>query len=243
MNFQRNILSVAAATTFFSLASVAPADAFTFGNSGILFDTDTTIDFNFVQSHGWWFGDFGVKDLSTGLETLLISETLNANFGSGLENDSKGTAGTGLAVENAFSSFTFKADTEYSLVLNSYHVTQSRTRGDLANTVYSTSALNNPFNDPRWNKQVTIGDNNYDPLFNDRTVKASDRVLFEGDLFSGLKLFFEDNGLFGDHDYDDFIVSAKLAQVSVPEPASLLGLGLVAGAMAFSRRRKEGQAS
>lgn len=236
MNFQRNFLSVATVTTLLSLVSALPADAFTFGNSGILFETDTTVNFEFLQSHGWWFGDFGVKDLSTGLETLLISETRNVDPGSGIKNDNLGTVGTPNAVltEDAFSSFTFNQMTEYSFFLKSYDKTTQGTRGTHTQTVYSTSLLN----PERWNTPITLSNNNYDPSLNGRTVNGRDRVLFEGNLLSGLTLFFEDNGIGGNNDYDDFIVSASLAKVSVPEPATVIGLGIVSGAMAFSRRRK-----
>ena len=46
---------------------------------------------------------------------------------------------------------------------------------------------------------------------------------------------FEDNGWIenGTRDYNDFVITA-----AVPEPATLLGLGLVAGAIATTRRRK-----
>lgn len=236
MNFQRNFLSVATVTTLLSLVSALPADAFTFGNSSILFDTDTTVNFEFLQSNGHWYGDFGVKDLSTELETLLISETRNVDPGSGVHNDNLGTVTSIGAVlpEQAFTSFTFNQGTKYSFFLKSYDRTDLGS-GTLQNTVYSTSLLN----PSRWNTPLTISNNNYDTSLNGRTVNGRDRVLFEGDLFSGLKLFFEDNGIGGDNDYDDFVVSARIAPpVSVPEPTAVVGLGLVTGAMALSRKRK-----
>lgn len=47
---------------------------------------------------------------------------------------------------------------------------------------------------------------------------------------------FEDNG--GSVDFNDFRFTIAPATASVPEPTALAGLGLVAGALVFSRRRK-----
>ncbi|MEB3829849.1 PEP-CTERM sorting domain-containing protein [Phormidium sp. CCY1219] len=240
MNLQRRIITAAAGAAAIGLLSAGSAQAFTFGNEGILFEEDTTLNFEFLQSHGYWYGDFGVKNLSSGMETILISESLNVDPGSGVSNDNLGTEGVDKAVEyeEGLANFTFSEGTEYTFFLNSYDKIDG-TRGELTRTVYSTSSLNPSW----WDTSKTITENDYDDSFNGRTVNARDRVLFEGDLFSGLNLFFEDNGIAGDNDYDDFIVSASAAEVSVPEPTMLLGLGVVTGAMAFSRRRKEKQAS
>lgn len=248
MNFQKNFLYLATATTLLGLVSAAPAEAFTFGNSGIQFDTDTTVDFEFLQSHGWWKGQFGVVDTSSLNETFLISETRHVNPGSGWQDDSKGTAGIGLAVENPFSSFTFKAGTEYSFFLRSHDVNDpSRTY-----TQYSNTLLN-----PQWYRNGTgagaIGDgtfkisgNNYDSSLNNQIVDGRQRALFQGDVFSsgGTTIFFEDNTTWGNNDFDDFIVSARVVQAeAVPEPATLMGLAVVAGSATLFRRRKQSQVS
>ena len=246
MNFQRNFLSVATVTTLLSLVSALPADAFTFGNSGILFDKDTTVNFEFLQSHGWWIGQFGVMETSNLNQTFLISEDRRANPGSGEHNDSLGTAGLGLAVENPFANFTFKAGTEYSLFLSSY----DPKKPDKIYTQYSTNLLN-----PKHylNPEVpgNLGDgtfeitgNNYDSSLNGTIVNGRQRALFQGDLFSGMKIFFEDNSTWGDNDFDDFVLSARIVDsTSVPEPATLAGLAVVAGAATLIRRRKQGHVS
>lgn len=246
MNFQRNFLSVATVSTLLSLVSTLPANAFTFGNSGILFDTDTTIDFEFLQSNGWWQGQFGVVETSNVSQTFLISESRKVDPGSGLHNDSKGTAGLGLAVENPLANFTFKAGTEYSFFLTSYDTKDpSKTY-----TQYSSNLLN-----PQWyrhgqgtgkqgNGTFMITGNDYDSSLKGTILDGRQRTLFDGDLFSGMNLLFEDNTTWGDNDFDDFVVSARIAQsASVPEPATLTGLLVVAGAATLVRRRKAGHLS
>jgi hypothetical protein len=246
MNFQRNFLSVATVTTLLSLVSALPANAFTFGNSGILFDTDTTVNFEFLQSHGWWKGQFGIMDTSTGNQTFLISEDRHVNPGSGWQDDSRGTAGIGLAVENPFANFTFKAGTEYSLFLTSYDVKDpSKTY-----TQYSSTLLN-----PEWYKNGTgtgrqedgtfmITNNDYDPSLNGTILDGRQRTLFQGNLSSGMNIFFEDNTTWGDNDFDDFVLSARIVDsASVPEPATLAGLAVVAGATTLFRRRKQSHLS
>lgn len=59
-------------------------------------------------------------------------------------------------------------------------------------------------------------------------------ALFSGDVFSSTTVIFDDNGANDDQDLNDFVFTAK----AVPEPTTLAGLGLVAGAFAVSRRRK-----
>lgn len=48
---------------------------------------------------------------------------------------------------------------------------------------------------------------------------------------------FDDSGAGPDFDFNDFTFTIATSQ-TVPEPTALAGLGLVAGALAFSRRRK-----
>lgn len=246
MNFQRNFLSVATVTTLLSLVSALPADAFTFGNSGILFDTDTTVNFEFLQSNGWWLGQFGVMETATRNQTFLISEDLRVNPGGGADTNSLGTAGSGLAVENPLANFTFKAGTEYSLFLASYDVNDPTINA----TQYSTNLLNpgyylNP-DVPRnlGDGTFEITGNAYDNSLNGMIIDGRQRTLFQGDLFSGMKIFFEDNSTWGDNDFDDFVLSARIVDsASVPEPATLAGLAVVAGAATLLRRRKQGHVS
>ncbi len=78
------------------------------------------------------------------------------------------------------------------------------------------------------------------------------RALFINDLLAGnvVNILFEDTTPNGaDNDFDDFVFTAQLSGAtgggvlsevaSTPEPATLAGLGMVAGAMFLSRSRKK----
>lgn len=85
----------------------------------------------------------------------------------------------------------------------------------LKTTVYSTNAFNNP---------------------------VEQNAVFENDtLAHGITINFDDNGNNNDNDLNDFTVEAR--SKTVPEPATLTGLGLAAGSLLLSRRRKASQAS
>jgi hypothetical protein len=89
-----------------------------------------------------------------------------------------------------------------------------------------------------------ITGNAYDNSLNGMIIDGRQRTLFQGDLFSGMNIFFEDNSTWGDNDFDDFVLSAQIADsTSVPEPATLAGLAVVAGAATLLRRRKQGHVS
>ncbi|MBD1871731.1 PEP-CTERM sorting domain-containing protein [Cyanobacteria bacterium FACHB-471] len=214
----------AAATAATAVAGLTvPAQAATFGNTGITFDKDTTVNFSFQESHGRFRSDLGIQQVGApGSFTTLFSEA-NPGYDSSA-NDWAGSCGN--TVQNCDTSFKFEAGKTYSFVLTR----NSGTNGVSANRVFSTNSLNS---------------NN------------SKQAIFTGDLFSGgATIAFEDiggtaNGATcaaqgsnpkADCDFNDFIVTAQAeseTSESVPEPATLAGLGAVAAGFVASRRRRK----
>ncbi|NES06807.1 MAG: PEP-CTERM sorting domain-containing protein [Okeania sp. SIO2F4] len=239
------------------LISTMPAEAASFGNEGIIFDENTEVTFEFLQSHGWWQGSFGVVKLNTGEETILFEEDLNIDPGSGWADDNLGTPG--IAVRSTIANFFFEGGEEYSLFLRSFNPDGSLPTS--YNTQYSTTALN-----PNWYNAGTgfgnQGDgsfeigagpedydkNNFDSSLNAQVVDGQTRVVFKQDGADSTNIFFEDNTTWGDNDFDDFVVRATSDSFaggvlsepkSTPEPTTIAGLGMVAGAMFLSRSRKK----
>ena len=224
-----------------------------FDNKGIFFEEDTEVQFDFLQSNGWWRSDFGVKNLDTGIENILLSEDLNVDPGSGWHNDNKGTPG--IAVKNTSNSFTFEADTNYTFFLTSFN--KNGNPDTPYNTQYSTTTLN-----PTWYKYGTgdgvmgdgkfkITENDYDSSINATIIiPGEQRALFSGKLLeeNSANILFEDNTTWGNNDFDDFVVQASIQNdgggrgdvgrdlpiEDVPEPATFAGLALVVGVIFLS---------
>ncbi len=201
------ISAVASAAAFFSLITgsaltiaAAPAQAFSFGNGGIEFDTDTSVTFNFLGSNGQFQSTLEVADASGNVLQPLFAET--APGYNATTPDFPGSV-----TDPTPKTYLFNAGQQYTLRLDSLlnGVTPS------VSPVFSTNSLNTP---------------------------QAQEAIFTGDLFAapGVSIAFEDKG--GSIDFNDFRVSATAK--SVPEPASLAGLGLVAGVLLVSSRRKVG---
>ena len=241
-----------------ALIPTVPAQAVSmFDNKGIFFEEDTEVQFDFLQSNGWWRSDFGVKNLDTGIENILLSEDLNVDPGSGWHNDNKGTPG--IAVKNTSNSFTFQADTNYTFFLTSFN--KNGNPDTPYNTQYSTTTLN-----PTWYKYGTgdgamgdgkfkITENDYDSSIDGTILPDEQRALFSGKLLEEnlANILFEDNTTWGNNDFDDFVVQASiqndkieisqsrdlpssrdLPKEDVPEPATFAGLALVVGGIFLS---------
>lgn len=231
MKSQTKFLTTAAATAIAGLVFTAPAQAFSFNNSGILFNRNTTVKFDFVGSHGWFKSSFGVLDLTTGNKTFLLSEVKRSDNGG--QFDHKGTCGN--TVLSCSATFNFQAGNQYAFFLDSgtdvWHDYD----------IYSTDSMNasglgfaNQFkflqgtsvlSDLRYQQYATS------PISNLATTPG----IQTANPFAGPVLIaIEDSGVNGHRDFNDFLVTAQ----AVPEPATLAGLGLVASAMAMYRRRK-----
>jgi hypothetical protein len=123
-----------------TLAISSPAfaiDADNFNNQTIQFGQNTTVEFEFVESHGAYQSTFGVVNLATGEKTALIREVKSDDgdfTGASRQNDFIGTPGN--TVPQAFSEFNFAANTPYSLYL------ESRYQGKDAGTVFSSNPIN-----------------------------------------------------------------------------------------------------
>jgi hypothetical protein len=227
MKAQTQFFTAAAATAIAGLVSAAPAQAFTFNNSGISFNEDTTVNFDFVESHGWFQSNFGVID-STGKQTVLFSETKRSD-GSGPDN--QGTCGNTVLI--CSTAFKFEAGKQYAFFLDSGK--------DVWTNLYSTTSKNPTpwFADQFKFLQGTsvLSDLNYKNYNTSVGSQLGQAVgIQNANPFAGPVLIaIEDSGVNGHRDFNDFMVTA---QVAVPEPATLAGLGMIAGAMAMSRRRK-----
>lgn len=208
MSLYRNVATAAAVTALGSLFAI-PANALTlFGNSGIRFDTDTTINFDFLSSHGIYKSDFGVQEVG-GSFVSLLKEVQNADTQSQNVEDWKGSCG--ISVLTCSTSYTFKAGVDYSFVLQSYEKVRINNDWGYYNTpttvVYSSLPQSAVFSQESNTSYKLDWDDGYggDRDTNDFTIRAA---------------------------------WTSQRSVSVPEPTALAGLGIVGGSFLITRRRR-----
>jgi Domain of unknown function (DUF4114) len=139
-------LGIAIVTGIASPGLQAYAAAVSLGNGGILFDQDTTLESEFVESHGAYQSTFGVLNLDTGEKTPLLIETRSSDRSASVFNpsskvndvesirDFKGSPG--VTVTQSISKYTFKAKQNYAFYLESTY------NGRPTGIVYSNDVLN-----------------------------------------------------------------------------------------------------
>ncbi|MEG4404748.1 PEP-CTERM sorting domain-containing protein [Microcoleus sp. MON2_D5] len=215
------LTATAAATALFGAA--VPAQAASFGANSIEFGQDTTIKFNFKESHGMYqssLGIYSVENSAVSLVKTLFSETKSSD--NQWENEWKGTLGN--TVLGGSEVFTFLANKIYTLGLDS----------DWGGRVYSTSSLNSG------SQQAVFGGHSQLWSALDKETTSTFQAAGEftnglGSLFNGGTLIgFDDRGNSKDSDFQDFTVSAE----AVPEPMTMTGLALGLGGLVAARRRR-----
>ncbi|HEY9649382.1 MAG TPA: hypothetical protein V6C95_01880 [Coleofasciculaceae cyanobacterium] len=162
-----------------------------YGNGDIKFDTDTIVEFEFLESNGAYQSTFGVVDLDTGEKTPLMREikpsdvpqdvTRPSDYVEYSANDFKGTPGN--SVPNPLPEFEFKANRRYAFYLESTY------NGRSAGILYSTDAMN-----PGSNQQTRF-EGGSEALLNGGSVIRWDDT--------GSVLVRSDRE---DRDFDDFVV-------------------------------------
>jgi hypothetical protein len=175
-----------------------------FGNQVVQFPVDTTVEFEFVESHGAYQSSIGVVNLDTNQPVaVLFSETKPYDTaGTGQpQPSSPGQNNTGEAIDfigtvqggtiqDRFTEFTFEANTRYGFYLESVSPT-----GQTRRTVLSTSDLAAIF---------------------DGALDAGNR----GGI-TGTRIAWDDAGLprpGKDSDFDDFVIEAGGYLVTAPCP-------------------------
>lgn len=176
-----------------------------FGQEVVQFPVDTTVEFEFKESHGAYQSTLGIINLDTGqpVKVLFSEAKPYDSAGTGESQPSapgQNNTGTSLdflgtvqggTVENQFSEFTFEANTRYGFYLESVSPT-----GQTRRSVLSSSALAAVF---------------------DGALDAGNR----GEI-TGSRIAWDDSGLprpGKDEDFDDFVVEAGGYLVTVPCPA------------------------
>jgi hypothetical protein len=190
--------------------SAVPAQAFSFDNTGINFDVDTTVQFTFLNPLTGPIPTDGDNN------NLVDGSFVSANYYSlgidvfgvyNVTDNAYTTLWSGKIPKGTTASFDFEQGDVYSLFLEP---TGYR-------TVYSTNALN---------------------IFNTRASVPGLNVALAGDLFSsiGINMAWEDKASGGDEDYNDYYVNAKAVK-EVPTPAAILPV--IAGLFGAASKRKE----
>ena len=241
MKAQTKFFTAAAATAIAGLVSAAPAQAITFG-SGLIQGDGSNVHFTFHESHNWFESEWGVYNKTTDTFHTLFDEVLRNDPGKG-GRDNMGTCG--ITVVDCEASFTFQENNEYSFFLKSVGNNPLNPR-----LIFSANELNQDRGGMKFENQTkflsdlsVLNDTRYqtnNSPDSDLANWASENVTLKNGVDS--LIAFEDSGLIdGEYqhgDWNDFLVTA-----TVPEPATLLGLGVVAGAMTLSRRRKNDKAA
>lgn len=195
------------------------------GNKGIQFTEDTTIEFEFIQSHGAYQSTFGVVNLDSCLadgqggiifssceKTPLLAEskpsdsyqtiTRRSTYEDDLNRSNDDFLGTpGNTVIQPMAEFTFEAGTRYAFYLESYY------KGEVAGVVYSVDYFNTQnYRQALFNEEIPT------QLATRRSVPNSERNQFDSLVEGGLLLRFDDTGSklikdeYQDADFDDFVV-------------------------------------
>ena len=200
------------------------------GNQGVRFDEDTTVEFEFIESHGAYQSTFGVIDLDTcqpGVEgginfsscikTPLLSEvkasdsfdfndvyresSYETDLQAGRNNDFLGTPG--VTVPNPLAEYKFEADKIYVFYL------ESQFNGKPTGVVYTTNLINN-----KGNRQALFlaEELTAQTVAQKRNDYTSNENKFDDLINGGLLLSLDDTGSAlvktnqEDADFDDFIV-------------------------------------
>lgn len=246
MKTQTKFFTAAAATAIAGLVSAAPAQAISFG-SGLIQGDGSNVKFTFLESHGYFQSEWGVYNKTTGQEQVLFGEIDRSDKEIVGSADAPSMGTCGITVLDCTASFTFEAGNEYSFFLRNINDSGHKKTMFSANELNPIQGWTTFENQTKFFSDLTVlEDETYKSpyseyekqLTSDLATWASESVT----LKSGLNalIAFEDQGINPDTDeyfhgdWNDFMVTA-----TVPEPATLLGLGVVAGAMTLSRRRKK----
>lgn len=234
--------------------STLPAQAFTLNSNGsFTVDDQETLEFTFLESRGFYQSSFGIYSAPNAdalVKTLFTENAPGYNPGSSdLNGDWLGTPGQ--TVNPFTTSYTFASGT-YFFGLDSRPqggTTFTQTSGPFDAGV---AGLGNPFVPSGGSSPANppfSAFNSTSPIYYRSTVGP-------GAIANGVNPNFQplDTSSFNfftaindtdqiDGDVQDFIVGVRSTNRTVPEPATLAGLGLVAGAMTMLRRRKGSQVS